>query len=264
MSNSGIYQIRNTRNGKIYIGSTNNFKRRKREHFTNLRLKKHDNIILQRSYNKNKNELVFEIYFICAPNLCEFYEQRCLDILKNKYNINPYSNRPPKTLGKKPWNAGLPKEQQPRYGMSSWWKGKPKEEHPMFGKTGKHHPRSKPVIERNSLKIYASANLAAQDLGISRAHISRLCNGTLNHSKGYQFSYLSDYDNDNIKNKMNGPYMRPVINLTTGISYKSATEASNILKINRGKIGEVCRGHRDHTGGYRFAYLEDYNIEAAE
>jgi|LakMenEpi03Aug12_release.lakeMendotaPanAssembly.Ray.scaffolds.fasta_scaffold253559_4 hypothetical protein len=259
MAKSGIYQIRNTRNGKIYIGSTDNFKRRKREHFANLKLNKHDNIILQRAYNKNKNEFVFEIYFICPPDLCEFYEQRCLDILNNKYNINPYADRPPKAFGRKPWNAGLPKEMQPMFGKSSSRKGLTLEQHHMHGRTGKKHPKSIPVIETNTLKIYDSANLAAIELGIPRSHISRMCKGFLNESKGHKFAYLEDYKNGSIKNFLNGRYMKPVINLNTGVSYKSATEAAKILKLRQGSISSVCRGEKKRTGGFKFLYLDDFN-----
>ena len=60
---SGIYQIRNLVNNKIYVGSSNNLYRRKTyEHFRELRLNKHHNKYLQNSYNCHGEEnFVFEV-----------------------------------------------------------------------------------------------------------------------------------------------------------------------------------------------------------
>jgi len=48
---SGIYTIKNTVNGKCYVGSTKCFTRREKEHFKLLRNNKHWNVKLQRSFN---------------------------------------------------------------------------------------------------------------------------------------------------------------------------------------------------------------------
>ncbi len=47
-----IYKILNKVNGKFYIGSTKNFKRRKGDHIWALNKNEHYNILLQRSWNK--------------------------------------------------------------------------------------------------------------------------------------------------------------------------------------------------------------------
>lgn len=52
MNNKGIYGILNIINNKIYIGSSKNLSRRKREHFNELRSNKHSNKYLQRAFNK--------------------------------------------------------------------------------------------------------------------------------------------------------------------------------------------------------------------
>jgi group I intron endonuclease len=59
----GIYKILNLINGKFYIGSTKNLKKRRWEHYFNLRHNRHPCHHLQSSFNKYGEE-VFE--FICV------------------------------------------------------------------------------------------------------------------------------------------------------------------------------------------------------
>lgn len=59
---SGIYKIINKINGRIYIGSAKEFKRRWSQHATSLKANKHQNKFLQSDYNKCGAEaFVFEI-----------------------------------------------------------------------------------------------------------------------------------------------------------------------------------------------------------
>jgi group I intron endonuclease len=53
---SGIYQIKNLKNNKIYIGSSKNIKERFLQHKYNLKNNKHCNPILQNSWNKYGEE----------------------------------------------------------------------------------------------------------------------------------------------------------------------------------------------------------------
>lgn len=57
-----VYQILNTKNGRMYFGSTNNYLIRKNEHFGNLRARTHHNKNLQDDYNTyGASAFVFEI-----------------------------------------------------------------------------------------------------------------------------------------------------------------------------------------------------------
>jgi len=56
----GIYRITNTANGKVYIGSTSEFKHRFRAHVNNLLANRHVNTYLQNEFNKY-GEQAFEI-----------------------------------------------------------------------------------------------------------------------------------------------------------------------------------------------------------
>lgn len=59
---SGIYQIRNILNGKVYVGSAANLYKRKGEHWGDLKRNKHCSPKLQNSYNKHGvSAFVFEV-----------------------------------------------------------------------------------------------------------------------------------------------------------------------------------------------------------
>lgn len=49
---SGIYIIKNVKNGMFYLGQAQNLRRRRNEHFNKLQLNKHGNCHLQRAWNK--------------------------------------------------------------------------------------------------------------------------------------------------------------------------------------------------------------------
>lgn len=90
----GIYQILNTKNGKFYIGSSKNLRKRCKTHFSNLRKNKHKNIILQQAFNKYGIE-AFNFNIIEKVedfNNLIIREQYYIDTLNPKYNINKIAN----------------------------------------------------------------------------------------------------------------------------------------------------------------------------
>ena len=87
---SGIYQITNSINGKIYIGSAENLATRKRNHFNDLRVNRHGNQQLQRSFNKyGKSCFNFSILHECDIDMLIFFEQYFIDDIpvNRLYNI---------------------------------------------------------------------------------------------------------------------------------------------------------------------------------
>lgn len=81
--NCGIYQIENIINGKLYIGSSNQIKRRFYLHKWDLKRGKHHSITLQRSWDKyGEGAFLFKPLLYCLPDDRHFYEQRFLDALE--------------------------------------------------------------------------------------------------------------------------------------------------------------------------------------
>ena len=90
-----IYKIENIINKKVYVGLTNNWKRRKARHFLDLKNNEHDNPHLQEAYNKyGKENFVFSIIgeFDCTKDEIKDYESYYIKELKaypDGYNCNP-------------------------------------------------------------------------------------------------------------------------------------------------------------------------------
>jgi group I intron endonuclease len=88
LSSSGVYQIRNIENNKIYVGSAVNFKSRWELHRSCLKNNKHHSIHLQRAWNKHgEDNFVFEILEVVERQFLLEVEQSFLDNLLPSYNI---------------------------------------------------------------------------------------------------------------------------------------------------------------------------------
>ena len=76
---AGIYKIVNTVSDKAYVGQSLRVKKRVQEHFRLLRLGKHPNQHLQRSYNKHgEDAFVWELEVLCE-------EPSDLDLIENAF-----------------------------------------------------------------------------------------------------------------------------------------------------------------------------------
>ena len=92
----GVYKIENKVNKMVYIGSTNNFERRKGEHLKDLSNGNHCNFKLQKDYNKYGEDafIFFMIKNIDNKHLLKIEERReielYIEIMSRKYiyNIN--------------------------------------------------------------------------------------------------------------------------------------------------------------------------------
>jgi group I intron endonuclease len=96
---SGIYEIKNTANGKNYIGSAINIYKRWGSHVDELRRKNHKNKHLQRAWDRYGEEnFCFNIMETCDPDLLITREQYYIDTINPTYNMARIAGS---TLGKK-------------------------------------------------------------------------------------------------------------------------------------------------------------------
>ena len=98
LNSSGIYAIQNTVNGKVYIGSSVNLRKRKAQHWLALGKGTHKNKILQNAWNKHGSDgFRFVILEHCPIEQLLYREQFYLDQC-SQYNICPTAGN---TLGMK-------------------------------------------------------------------------------------------------------------------------------------------------------------------
>jgi group I intron endonuclease len=96
---SGVYQITNQVNGKRYIGSAVNLRKRKSQHFRFLKNGNHPNIHLRRSSEIHGVEFfTFKEIVSCDSKNIIHWEQIAIDALKPEYNICPVAGN---TSGRK-------------------------------------------------------------------------------------------------------------------------------------------------------------------
>lgn len=85
---SGIYQIKNKVNHKIYVGSSINMYLRFLDHRAELRHNTHSNPHLQNAFNKyGEDNFEFSVLQLCDTDILRDLEQWYIDILKPDYNI---------------------------------------------------------------------------------------------------------------------------------------------------------------------------------
>ena len=85
---SGVYIITNSINGRRYIGSSNNIRKRLWKHRSLLRHNKHENPHLQNAWNKyGEDNFVYSILEECDVSILLEREQYYIDKYKPDINI---------------------------------------------------------------------------------------------------------------------------------------------------------------------------------
>lgn len=198
---SGIYQIKNIINNKVYYGSTNNSNKRKREHFCALKNNTHCNKHLQRSYNKYGEEnFVFEMIELCDENKLLETEQKYLDKYFdggiNCYNEESIAGKPPSRKGKTPWNKGKTGvySEETLKKISESKKGKRMSEEAIQKirniAQNREYKTSKKILCVEKNIIFKSINEACRVMNLHRQNISKCCNGKRETTGGYHWKFI--------------------------------------------------------------------------
>ncbi len=198
---SGIYKIQNIINNKIYIGSSNDVYKRKKEHFSSLKNGTHCNTHLQRAYNfYGENSFKFFVITTCKEDdllrLEQTYLNKYFDKGINCYNENPMANKPPSQQGKPPWNKGKNNvySNQALQKMSQAKKGKNlSEKHKLKIRQttqNKEYSTSKKVLCIETNTIFKSIKDAERITGVSRSNIPKCCNGIRNTAGGFHWEWV--------------------------------------------------------------------------
>lgn len=201
-SNSGIYTITNLLNNKILVGYSNDFKKRKSQHFKELREGIHKNDYLQRAFNKD-GEANFEFdvleYYpdegFILPSM-ENYWTNMLNTHNREfgYNLrptNPYDKVIQTAETRKKMseaNKGKKWSEETRKIQSEQRLGKPSNISDS-GRKSVGKAQEKPVIQydlqMNQIQEWTSIKDAADTLCINLKSISGACHNRTNTYKGF-------------------------------------------------------------------------------
>ena len=224
---SGIYEIRNTETGKVYIGQSKNIMIRWRDHIARLKKQKHDNQYLQNAWNKYGAEAFsFSILETCEPDFDKLNELEIKWIaLKNaldgKYgyniasgggNANPYSGMDEETFNnlrkavserqKKYYqthsspNKGTHLSEEARRHLSEINMG---EKSPMYGKkrpdhsehmSGSGNPRARRVKCIETGEEFGCVKEAAEKYGTDNSNIIKMLSGFQKTAAGKTWAYV--------------------------------------------------------------------------
>lgn len=214
---SGIYVIFNKIDGKIYVGSASECRRRKRHHLAGLMKNKHHCAYLQNAWNKHgENSFEFLILEIAEENKLQEREQWYFDNYKCDYNMckTAYSpigiKRRPETIEKMKKSAqkgdfhwtrrnGMSVETKSRMSIARKqfhannklpWVGKKLSQERIDKMTaGRVRAIVQLTLEGEPIREWSSAEEAANTLSIHASNITRVCKGKAMTTAGYKWKY---------------------------------------------------------------------------
>ena len=219
---SGIYQIRNLVNGKVYVGSAVNLRARRNRHFSYLRNNCHANRKLQNAFNKYGEEnIVFEVVEIVADkyNLLE-REQYYIDTLnavKEGYNIRLIAES----------NLGI------KYSEQS------KERIRKAKSNISEETRKRMSISRNKRPPISEETRRRMSLAQQGKHMSEETKQRISRTLIEKLKYNE----------------KKVICVETNQEYRNISVASRETHIDRVSIIRCVRGVRKTAGGYHWKYV---------
>lgn len=89
-----VYRIKDVADGKEYVGSTTDYKRRVRDHIRMLKTNRHYNSYLQRAWNKHgENSFVFEVVEECSKENLRTKEFECIENTNPEFNLQKIVNQ---------------------------------------------------------------------------------------------------------------------------------------------------------------------------
>lgn len=245
-----VYAIINNVNGKLYIGSAKDLRRRFWHHKSDLKLGKHASQKLQRAWDKyGENSFSVVVLMPSLVNELLQYEQMFIDfydVVKEGYNCNPKAES---QLGQK--RSDKTKALISAAGKKRW-------EDPSYREkatiSAKKSAKTNKVYCIETMQTYNGVRDAAKATGTDSSTIVKVANGKLQKSHGLTFRYMNE--NDKIIEPIQTRHRtlkRPVE--CNGIKYESLKDAAQAMGVSCGLASEAASGKRKIAKGHTFRYL---------
>lgn len=243
---SGIYIIRNIRNGKCYIGQTNNLKARWIKHKNFLKNNKHHNRHLQAAWNKyGAEEFVFEILEECPIEELdekETYYIRKYETCINGYNLDEGGQGIRGYKHTEEELARMREIQNPLEVIQCNLQGRP-------------------------IQIWRSASQAGKTLGLSIRGIKAVCERKKYQKTigGFIWVYKEEYDNNKVdwnyyferNNRLPKKVLQFDLEMNFIREWDSLTQIAKELSISTGDISNVCHLKRKTSHGFIWRFKEN-------
>lgn len=225
---SGIYEIVNQVNGKIYIGSSIDIERRRNDHFNTLRNNRHKNKHLQSSYNKHGEEAFIHSVIqdgIPREKLIEF-EQYYMDLCdcynpKIGYNLSP-------TAGN---SLGVKHTDETKKKISI-----------------KHSKGPYTFVNPAGIEVTRASYIEFQkEFGLNNAQLLRVTQGKNNHCKGWRVSSKETLGIVFLPARRPRTLINPKGEAITRDSFASFERE---FGLRHSALSRVCRGLEKHHHGW--------------
>lgn len=243
---SGVYAVINNKNGKLYIGSSKNLRRRYLDHSWALRMQRHHNRFLQSAFNlQGIGDFVFYVLEYCENEIKFDREQYYIDKYQsykdeNGYNLTEHVE--------KTFNAPRCREQS----IIKRLKTQNAKPFYVYNKSGKF------------IGEWLNKSECLRDLNIQdpkNRNVADALNGEIRSLYGYYFIYANEL------HKLPSKFVNKVKirtkqfqafkdDIPTGKVYKNQRECAKDLNIDFKKINLCLKGKRKTHAGYTFKFID--------
>lgn len=274
----GVYIIRNTVNGMVYVGSAVNLLKRRNEHFADLAALRHRNGKLQRAYTKYGREAFeFVVFAVIEPGDLIEVEQYLMDALASAtrergYNLSPTAGS---TLGHRDSPEALERKRRAQRGRKAPKLTEEQKQHLSAVNLGKRHsPESRArMSETRAAKIYTAISPSgemfvvrnlmrfAEERGLDSSSAYKVVAGKIGQILGWRF-----YEGEAVEDGTAAERARrAAARRASPASYSATSPAgealtfSNLTRfcaehgLNPGAVHMVVTGKCRHHKGWRFS-----------
>lgn len=280
---SGVYKIVNEENGKYYIGSSKDMRRRWREHKRLLNKGTHINSYLQNAWNKyGEASFSFAIIKKCDPGSVIEMEQKLLDDIFEDDTSNAKSyNISHSACGGIVWKGEYPEEARKK--LSKKMKNRVVTEETRKKMSEAFTGRVVSPEARRNISLAAQGRVISEE---TKAKISKAFTGLRSGDKhplygksGEQSATFGRKHTDEEKKRMSEacmgryegdkhPKARKVVQVSMDGKvvnvFTTIKEAAAMIGRTTTSIHYQLQGNTKHCAGFKWFYLEDYQEQIKE